>query len=292
MMKKDTSLQVIYIAGNAFSGSTLLDIILGSNEECFSAGELTYITRNTIKEEYCSCKKRISECEVWSKVLKIWEAESEISYQRYQQYRFDFERNKTSFRTLINVFWPSKAFKEYLRATQQLFQAIHKVTGCTVIIDSSKSPQRIAVLSKIVNLKVIHLCRDFSGVLNSFRGSVTKDLKAGMEEDRAPGRIWKVMLDWIFINMAIEIFCLGVDSQKVFYKQYVSDLGSLRTIHPIVERMNAGQSFAAEHMLAGNKLRLKDNMKVNPRVGFKYDRLDNRQFKFARLLDNIFPYWS
>ncbi|HLQ99307.1 MAG TPA: hypothetical protein VK102_02955 [Sphingobacterium sp.] len=291
-MKKDTSLQVIYIAGNPFSGSTLLDIILGSNEGCFSAGELSYITRDTIMEEYCSCNKRIPKCEVWSEVIKEWEAVCEISYQQYQELKWRYERKKTFFRTLLNYYRPSTNFKEYCYATLQLFQAIQKVTGCSVIIDSSKSPQRIPVLSKIVNLKVIHLCRDFTGVLNSFQGSPTKDVKAGIEESRPPGRTWKVMLDWISTNLANEIFCIGIDSQKVLYKNYVSNPESLQDIHPILGGINVKQSFSADHMLAGNKLRLKKGLIIDPKAGFKYDNLNTRLFKFARMLDDIFPYWS
>ncbi|MCW9706769.1 hypothetical protein [Fodinibius salsisoli] len=243
-------------------------------------------------KEYCSCEKKIPECEIWSEVLKIWEAEREITYEKFQELHWHFERKKTFFRTLFNHYWPSAAFKDYLQATLQLFQAIKKVTGCSLIIDSSKSPQRIAILSKIVNLKVVHLCRDFTGVLNSFKGSPQKDLKAGIEESRPPGRTWKVMLDWVFTNMAIEIFCLGTDSQKVFYQKYVSDPAVLQKIHPILKRIDAERSFSASHMMAGNKLRLKDNIKINPKVGFRYDKLDTRLFKFGKLLDNLFPYWS
>ena len=59
--------QAINRAGKCHSGSTLLDIILGSSENAFSAGELTFITRDSIVDEYCSCGDLISECELWTK---------------------------------------------------------------------------------------------------------------------------------------------------------------------------------------------------------------------------------
>ncbi|MDR8390255.1 hypothetical protein NC796_03825 [Aliifodinibius sp. S!AR15-10] len=291
-MKKDKSINVIYIAGNGHSGSTLLDIILGSNDECFSAGELKAITRDTIMQEYCSCKKIISDCEVWSEVIQLWQANCEVDYQQYQNLRLRFERNKSTLRTLFNRMWPSNDFDKYCEATLQLFQALRKVTGKSVIIDSSKSPQRIAVLSRIVDLRVIHLCRDFTGVLNSAKKSSSKDIKAGIEKDNPASRTWKVVVDWIVTNIATEIFCIGVNSSKVFYKNYVHNPESLRGIHPLMDQINGKESFSTSHMLAGNIIRLKKDLKINPNVGFQYKRLNNNQRALAKVMDKLFAYWT
>src|SRR5699024_8516275 len=114
-------------------------------------------------------------------------------------------------------------------------------------IDSSKSPQRIAVLSKIVDLQVIHLCRGFTGVLNSSKRSSVKDIKAGIEADNPAGRTWKVMLDWIFTNMAAEFFCLGTHSRKVLYDNFVHKPESLQKLHPLLNQLSREQSFSAAH---------------------------------------------
>lgn len=291
-MKKDTSIRVIYIAGNGHSGSTLLDMILGSNEGCFSAGELTFVSRDSIMGEYCSCQKLISECKIWSEVFELWNSEREVSYQRYKELRLYFERNKTTLRTLINYYWPSPAFKQYCKATLQLFQSIQQVTGHSVIIDSSKSPQRIAVLSKIVDVQVLHICRDFTGVLNSYKGSVKKNIKAGIEADSPPARTWKVVLGWIVQNLATEIFCWGISTQKVYYKNFVSDPESLRNIHPLLAKLSKNQFFSASHMLAGNIIRLKKKLKIDPQIGYQYKRLSSRQFIFGRTMDRLFTFWS
>ena len=291
-MEKDTSLQVIYIAGNGHSGSTLLDIILGSNEGCFSAGELTFICRDTIMEEYCSCKSKIPDCLVWSEVIKIWESEREISYEKYKELRFRFERNKTTFRTLYNRFLPSEAFRQYCYATLKLFQAIQKVTGSSVVIDSSKSPQRIAVLSKILDVKVLHICRDFTGVLNSSKGSVKKNMEAGIEADIPAGKTWKVTLDWIGTNIITELFCICTLSQKVMYKEYVKNPAYLQEVHPFFGELDAQKTFSASHMLAGNALRLKKDLKINPEIGFLYKKLDDKNYFLGRLMDKLFFFWN
>lgn len=291
-MEKDTSIKVIYIAGNGYSGSTLLDIILGSTKECFSTGELTFIKRDTIREEYCSCKKKISKCEIWSNIFDLWETESEISYQRYQHLSNRYQRNKTTIRTYINFVRPSYEFKQLCMSTLKLFQAIQTVTGYSVLIDSSKSPQRIAILSKIVDLQVIHLCRDFKGVLNSSKRPAKKNIQAGIEVDIPARRTWKVLVDWIFTNLVTEIFSLGVPSKKVLFTKYVHKPELLREIDPVFKNLNINQSFSAPHMLAGNALRLKEDITINPNKGFQYKQLEPNQITFANWVDKIFPFWS
>lgn len=283
---------MIYIAGNGHSGSTLLDMVLGSNEGCFSAGELTFITRDTIMEEYCSCNKLIPDCEVWSEVIRLWEQKREISYQEYQKLRLKFERNKMTLRALINKYSPSEDFKQYCQATLKLFQAIQKVTGKFVIIDSSKSPQRIVILSKIVDLHIIHICRNFTGVFNSSKGSTKKDLEAGIEEDNPPGRTWKTIVDWIFTNFAVEMFSIGEKAQKVSYKNFVKKPQSLRSVHPILKDFDGEKSFSATHMMAGNVIRLRKNLKIDPEVGFQYKRLNDSQLRFGKALDKLFRFWT
>ena len=206
--------------------------------------------------------------------------------------RLKFERNKTTAKALYNKISPSQEFKTYCESTRLLFEAIQKVTGKNVIVDSSKSPQRIAVLSKIVDLKVIHLCRNARGVLNSAKKSSKKDIKAGIEIDSLARRTSKTLLEWVFVNGVTELFCIGVDSKRIKYKDYISNLEIIEEkIHPEIKVQNE-QSFLAEHMLAGNILRLKKNIVIDSDLGFKYNRLTKKLFRIAYLFESLFPFWS
>ena len=288
---KNKNITVLYIAGNGHSGSTLLDIIIGSSADIFSAGELTFITRNSIFKEYCSCKELLNECDIWSSIVKVWLEKSSVNLKEYQKLKLKFERNKTTVNALFNKIRPSHEFKTYCMSTLLLFEAIQKVTGKSVIVDSSKSPQRIAVLNKIVDLKVVHLCRNARGVLNSAKKSSKKDIKAGIEIDLPSRRTSKTLLEWFFVNIVTELFCLGVSSKKIKYKDYINNLGLIEGIHPKINIKHI-QSFAAEHMMAGNILRLKKGIKVNKELGFKYRRLSNKQTRIASLFEWLFPFWS
>ncbi len=64
--------KIIYIAGLGHSGSTLLDMSLGTLPGVVGLGELKTIlddrTRDNHYTSFCSCGKKATECEVWSRV--------------------------------------------------------------------------------------------------------------------------------------------------------------------------------------------------------------------------------
>lgn len=285
-----STFKVIYIAGNGHSGSTLLDIILGSSQDAFSAGELTFITRDTIFEEYCSCHTKIKECNFWSEVIKLWQNNSEIDLDEYKKLRHKFERNKTTFRVLLNSLFPSNDFKLYCQSTYQLFKVIHEQSGKSIIIDSSKSPQRILVLKKHMDLKVIHLCRNVKGVLNSSKKVSKKDIKAGIEEDNFSRRTSKTLIEWCFVNFITEFLCLGVNSQKVKYNSYVKNPGILNQISKDLN-LNKFSGLSPKHMIAGNKIRLQKALDIQPHIGSEFKNINQKQKRIASIFEFLFPYW-
>ena len=264
---------------------------MGESPSVFSAGEITFITRDSIFDEYCSCNAVIRDCTIWSSIIKIWQETSEINIKEYRKLRLKFERNKTTLNVLRNRIKPSNDFINYCNSTLLLFQAIQKVTGKNIIVDSSKSPQRIAILRKIVDLKVIHLCRNPRGVLNSAKKTSKKDIRVGIEIDSPKRRTSKTLFEWIFVNIVTELFCIGVNSQKLKYKDYIKNLQVVESVHLAIKVKNI-LNFRAEHMLAGNALRLKKDIKVNQSMGFNYGRLSKKQIQIASVFEFLFPFWS
>lgn len=60
----------VYICASGYSGSTLLDLILGSHPRAFSLGELTHLPKNLSLNSRCSCGAPIRSCRFWSGVLE------------------------------------------------------------------------------------------------------------------------------------------------------------------------------------------------------------------------------
>ncbi len=282
--------RVVYIMGNGHSGSTLLDIVLGSQPGAFSAGELTFIGRPGLVDEYCSCGQRLGACPFWSDVRVAWGRCGAPDIQKYWALRRRFERNKVSLRTLAQRIRPSADYAAYVDATEALFDAIHEVSGAETIIDSSKTPARLAILSHFADVSVVHLCREFRGVLNSSQRKRSKDLAKGVEEDVSARRSSRVLSDWLATNALAEVFVRGHHGRRVHYRRLVAapdeTLAALEVAAP------SSRTFSAPHMLAGNKLRLKRSISIDGNIGYSYDQLTGRQALIAACVDTIFPRWS
>lgn len=293
MKTKEEKLTILYIAGNGHSGSTLLDIIIGSSntDKIFSAGELTFITRESIFNEVCSCGDKINSCEVWSEVLKTWEDNRTITYQEYVALWKKYDRNKKFLTVLFNDLFPSKDFKAYCENTLSFFKAIQTVTGKSIIVDSSKAAPRIAMLSRISELKVLHICRDFTGILNSAKRNYPKNVYAGYETDLTQRNSYKTLMDWILNNLLVKVFTIRRNRQVIHYKKFVNDEYCFSDILDISEVSNKENVIKSKHLLAGNAIRLNPELRLDPNLGFKYKRLTARQKYIASIIDKLFFFW-
>ena len=284
--------RVIYIAGNGRSGSTLLDLAIGDNPGAFSAGELTFVAREGLQTESCGCGKPIGDCALWREVFEKWRKMQPVDVAEYGELRHRYELNRTVPRLLWNLLWPSTGFRRYCEATKALYVAIQQVTGATTIVDSSKTPGRIPIVAKLADVTVVHLCRDFSGYLNSLSKSMQKDVRQGLEVDLHPIAPGKALFLWLSNNLLVQLFSLGKSRRRVHYVDMVTEAdATLRSIDPNYG-YQPGHAFARNHMLAGNKLRVKQEISINPNLGFDLRELTPATRKFAKIIDRAFWFWA
>ena len=289
-IKKNKSVSVIYISGDGHSGSTLLDILLGSQKNVFSSGELNNISREGLPKEFCSCDKQLSDCELWSDIFEKWLVKSRITVDEYRVLKLRYERNKATPRLLFNCVFPSKKFIDYCNSTKFLFETISEVTNCNTIIDSSKIPQRILVLKRIVSLRNIHLTRNLVGVLNSAKKSKNKNIKKGYETNIRPRRTSKTILDWVVKNLLVELFTIGVNSKKIAYDEFITNSKILLPFNKDLGDYK-NKIFFIPHMIAGNALRLEKNIEIFKKPETN-SNLSNKQLMLAKLIGIIFPFWK
>ena len=62
--------RVLYIAGLAHSGSTLLSRVLGEVEGLFAAGEVYALSERIANGDRCGCGAALGECPFWGAVLR------------------------------------------------------------------------------------------------------------------------------------------------------------------------------------------------------------------------------
>jgi hypothetical protein len=142
-------LKVVYITSMGHSGSTLLDLLISAHSRVASVGEIKNLV--SLREPGCSCQARtVWECPFWARVGRVFEASTGVPLRQA--------------RILDD------ADPEYGTHNRELFRAVAGITGKNVIVDSSKSTERLRRLlrSGAVELFVIHLVRGPQGVAYSF----------------------------------------------------------------------------------------------------------------------------
>lgn len=290
--KNISSPRVIYIAGSGRSGSTLLDIIIGNNKNCFSTGELMFFVANGILEkEYCSCGKLVISCKFWGKIIDEWKRVMSMSLDEYRQVQIKYLRNRQTLLLVKNNFFPSVLFKKFLEDTRLLYQIISNNINGDLIIDSSKNAHRILILKKIgIDLTVVRISRKFSGVLNSNKKSIKKDLKRGVEKNMQPQGFLYVLFTWCIDNFLAKVMSLGVRYYHLEYENLIKNpIDSLRGIVPINDDfyglIKAKGPFLAKHLVAGNALRMSEEIHLSNNPLNSTAELNKVHRFFAKIID-------
>lgn len=165
---------ILYISGAGRSGSTLLGKLLGQMEGVAFCGELRTIWQGLVQNELCSCGSPLRNCPFWKSVLHD-------AYGGYSDeighHAVALTRRVASDLQIPRLFlkWRSRRFQkdleDYIDIVSKLYRAIQNVSGCSIIVDSSKKPTYAFALDESPDLapSVIHLVRDSRAVAYSWR---------------------------------------------------------------------------------------------------------------------------
>lgn len=275
-------LTVAFIGGVGRSGSTVLSRVLGGAPEICAVGEISHVWDQSLEAgRQCGCGELIRECPLWTKVGAVafggWE-------------RLDLEEMVRLRRAVLRIrlapsmLWPVPRgpsvgqIERYRTALTKVYRAVSQVTGCPVVLDSSKNPAAAMLLrrSEEVDLKIIHLIRSSYGVSYSWTKHVTR-----VDRGEAPmHRISPMMtaVRWNAFNAAVELIAkTGTPSVRLCYEDFIADPGPrLRTLMSFlgldpaaVDQLVDGRTvqLAADHSVAGNPMRF--------RVGAEPLRMDD-----------------
>lgn len=265
-----SNLAVLYIGGIEHNGSTFLGVTLGNHPQVRCGGELSQLPRlGWLGDEgyLCACGSNILKCDFWSEVL--YELECSIGKNNLDVF-FELEekidRNLCLPRVIAERFLHSELFDVYAVYNYALFEAIHKVGGESIIIDTSKRAARALALSKIegIDLRFVHLLRDARGVAFS-------SFKTGRAIRRS---YWEAAARWNLINLGSWYVQKSLGSERAIcirYEDFISgpsqtlrEIGTLVDVDmtAIAELMANEEKMSIGHLGVGNALRLGNGIRL------------------------------
>lgn len=283
--------KVIFIAGYGRSGSTLLDMMLGMHPDIFGAGEMSTICRHVWpNDEYCACHQRVRSCPLWSEAMAEWQRDGvDIAAHRRLQERIE------------PILSPSRALSRgALRAYREQVLALYRIvarrTGRRVLLDSSKSPGRaLALAGSGVDLRLVHLVRDPRAVAHSMSKPMRIDTEAGVQKTLRAHPVARTALRWSFVNAGAERALRRVPAGhglRLRYEDLVADpTGALDRIGaaagidlgPLGRAIAAGEAIAADHQVAGSRIRMSAPMRLKPDMGWQDQMPEAAQATVARI---------
>jgi hypothetical protein len=268
------TIKIVYITGFGRSGSTLLDILLASAPSAFGCGELNALLRDGIFQgDPCACGEPVANCPLWQDVMKGWPLSRDAaSLNRYSGLVDRVDSVRLSNQKL------AFADQEFFRTqTASLYQSITRVTGATVLIESSKSPNRLRHLIGVpgVSVRAIHLIRDVASVARSMARPWQADPSAGISHEFPGKSVLRTAVAWRIHNVMADRVCRSLDqsAMRVHMEQLLTTPNSvLRSIghHVGLDLSHAchatevGEPILIEHTVAGNRLRMQKSLIIRP----------------------------
>lgn len=244
-------MKVIFILGSGHCGSTLLDLILDSHSKIVGLGQCEKIG----VKKTCACGKDFSECNFWSDIIKNNHVFFNSKINGIYRSKINFIFNKERY-FIKNK---KKAIKknDYIEMTEFLYELALNKSNSSVIVDSSKNPDRVLALlrSKKIEPVVVHIVRDGRGVLWSY-------LK---KKKKALPYLWK----WVVSNLKVEALRRRTRIPYVFvgYSQFSKDPEKeikkiLNQVDLVFEKEMINFRQFSHHQAAGNKLRFGGDEKI------------------------------
>jgi len=159
--------QIIYIAGTARSGSTILAMLLGSCDGIVNVGEVTHIGRDGfVNNKPCTCNSEAKTCPVWGEVIDKVQT-SEVSNVEHIFSSTD-RHIGVPIAFLRHMFHIQN--KKWTALNKIIFKELGSSSGASTIVDSSKYAARGLLLSDTFQnkTKIICITRSPRGLLEAF----------------------------------------------------------------------------------------------------------------------------
>lgn len=230
-MDRQTSEQrkVLYIAGSGRSGTTILGNVLAQIDGVVSVGEL-YLTWEyaLTRPNVCGCGEPVPACPFWVEVfdrayggLHGFDEREILQLIRKRARTRHFPERVIRGRSVTR-----RRDDQQLKANlQKLYAAVAAVSGCQVIVDTSKRPVYGRLLAEITELDTyeLHLIRDPRAVAYSWSRH-----KIDPETGRQAVRMGTLesSAQWMALNLVSEVMLRGLGRSERYLRIRYEDFAS------------------------------------------------------------------
>lgn len=271
-------IRLVYIAAWGRSGSTILGNILGALPGVFDAGELRHFWTRVGRDDHnCGCSATLADCDFWGQVRSELLADAEmpnIDLTEVRNWQRESIRSRSTFRAVraLSVSdLPHAPYGQYVSALRCLYRVISRVSGQSVIVDSSKKTGygALARFASDESPVFIHLVRDPRASAFSWR----RTRYANTSGDRMMPRHGAVAssFNWVLCNVSADMLRRRArgPARLLRYEDFVR--APLATISPLLgdlSRADADAPFVNDHTvdlppnhaIAGNPSRFRQGL--------------------------------
>lgn len=256
--------RVLYIAGTGRSGSTLVAQCLEQQAGGVHVGEMRYLWERGVTENHlCECGAPFDRCEFWTEVLAAaYGTKARWVSDEVRALSSQVDRIRRIPQALANAGGQYReSTRRYAQLVTPLYDALARVADTDLLIDSSKDPSYLYLLSKLDTLRLepLHLVRDPRAVAYSWTRTRRRPEIHWQEQYMRTIRPRRAALIWLEYNTAIEIFMARRKSRsRLRYEDFTTDPDRMITrvcrTAGLTEKASAMRGSRG-HSLSGNPMR-------------------------------------
>ena len=235
-------MNILYVASDTRSGSTMLDYILGDNPHVVSVGEIrflhSHIVESGVGHSYgwkCSCGEKLKQCDFWGAVIREYESEGRNVEKDETSYIQRKSGVLSNLALLVALYLPIENLRKIVVGLTQTdgesvtnltntLRYMHLIANTDFVLDSSKKGRQLSCLidaardDSSTEVKVIHLMRDP-------RATVWSKVRRKGKTDSLIVYL-RSMVGWVLQNAEISIARSLVDQRNwvtIRYEDLCSD---------------------------------------------------------------------
>lgn len=296
--------KVLYIAGAGRSGTTLLDCMLGQTTGLFSAGEVTHLwDRGLVGDELCGCGRPFGQCPFWTRVVK--RALGRLAHEpRHLLALRDSICGLANLPRIVHPAFRTRRFRarmtRYAALLSGVYHAIREISGCEVVVDSSKYPPEAYLLREMPDVEpyIVHVVRNANAVAYAWKKRIWRPEVHDRPEPMPRYPAVQTAMAWNVFNWVIERLAReGVPYVRVRYEDLVREpRRSVMSVCDLLGGSVPDLSFVGDgevclgpnHTVSGNPIRLDHG-----RVPLVLDReWEHAASGFQKLLVNSLTFWQ